>query len=200
MRAPHFSRSKLHTQALLAPSLPILFVRQKDWRWELRRLATPDAQQTNSSKKKRGINSVMSDEATEIQAIIEARIQAVQAKDVQQLMAHMSPSALSYDVVNPLEYEGDSAVRGRAQEWFDSFAGPITLEVRDLRIAANANVAHCSSLNRIRGTLAQGGKVDMWVRSTLCFVKEAGRWLITHQHTSVPFDAGTGKAALDLTP
>lgn len=139
-------------------------------------------------------------EVAEIRAIVEARTRAVQEKNVQTLMAHVAPSVLAYDVVKPLEYEGAGAVRARAQEWFDSFAGLITLEVRELSIVANADVAHCSSLNRVRGTLAQGGTVDMWVRSTLCFVKEDGRWLITHQHTSVPFDAVTGKAALDLTP
>ena len=142
----------------------------------------------------------MLNEADEIRAIVEARNQAVQAKHLQTLMAHVSPSVLSYDVVNPLEYQGAAAVRARAQEWFASFAGSITLEVRDLRIAANTNVAHCSCLNRICGTLTEGGAVDMWVRSTLCFVKEDGGWLITHQHTSVPFDAATGKAALDLKP
>ena len=136
---------------------------------------------------------------SEIRAIIDARTRAVLDKDVDALMAHVSASALSYDVVNPLEYRGSSEVRARAEQWFASFAGPIDLEVRDLRIHAGTDVAYCSSLNRVRGTAA-GGEVDMWIRSTLCLSKEDGRWMITHQHTSVPFDASTGKASLDLTP
>jgi ketosteroid isomerase-like protein len=42
--------------------------------------------------------------------------------------------------------------------------------------------------------------VDMWVRSTVCLCKSGGDWLIVHEHTSVPFDAESGRAALDLTP
>ncbi len=30
--------------------------------------------------------------------------------------------------------------------------------------------------------------------------KIEGRWLITHEHSSVPFDVGSGKALLDLQP
>jgi ketosteroid isomerase-like protein len=140
------------------------------------------------------------DFAGAIRAIVEARAQAVRDKDLDSLMAQVDPGALSFDVVGPLKYGGADAVRARAEEWFASFAGPIDLEIRYLQIEATAIVAYCHSLNRIRGTLADGNNVDMWVRSTVGFVKENEEWTITHQHTSVPFDATTGKAALDLKP
>ena len=40
----------------------------------------------------------------------------------------------------------------------------------------------------------------MWVRTTVCFRKIDGTWLITHEHNSVPFNPETGKASLDLAP
>jgi ketosteroid isomerase-like protein len=40
----------------------------------------------------------------------------------------------------------------------------------------------------------------MWVRVTTAYRRVKGRWMITHEHSSVPFDAHTGKAALDLEP
>ncbi len=48
--------------------------------------------------------------------------------------------------------------------------------------------------------LKGGGKVDMWVRATVCFRKTAGEWTVTHEHDSVPFDVESGKASLDLKP
>jgi len=40
----------------------------------------------------------------------------------------------------------------------------------------------------------------MWWRETACYRKVEGEWLITHQHSSVPFDVESGKASLDLKP
>jgi ketosteroid isomerase-like protein len=139
-------------------------------------------------------------EAAEVRAIVEAHARAVHDKDIDALMANVAGSAMSYDVVNPLDYPGADAARARAKEWFASFAGPIDLELRDLRVEASADLAFAYSLNRIRGVLESGGEIDMWIRSTLCLRKQHGRWLIVHQHSSVPFDATTGKASLDLAP
>jgi ketosteroid isomerase-like protein len=48
--------------------------------------------------------------------------------------------------------------------------------------------------------MTNGKKEDMWVRATLCFRKIEGKWLITHEHDSEPFDMQTFKALLDLKP
>jgi ketosteroid isomerase-like protein len=77
---------------------------------------------------------------------------------------------------------------------------PITLEMFDLIITAGDDVAFCHSLNRINGTTTSGGKLNMWVRATVCLGKIEGEWMVTHEHTSVPFNTGSGMASLDLTP
>lgn len=56
------------------------------------------------------------------------------------------------------------------------------------------------SLDHVSATTTAGGKLDMWWRETACYRKFDGRWLITHQHSSVPFDVESGKASLDLKP
>lgn len=40
----------------------------------------------------------------------------------------------------------------------------------------------------------------MWVRATSCCRRAGGKWLITHDHESVPFDAATGKTVIDEQP
>jgi hypothetical protein len=39
-----------------------------------------------------------------------------------------------------------------------------------------------------------------WKSGSPRYVKTQGKWFITHQHSSVPFDAESGKASLDVTP
>lgn len=43
-------------------------------------------------------------------------------------------------------------------------------------------------------------KIDRWLRWTACYRKTNGKWLIGHEHVSVPADMGSGKAILDLEP
>ncbi|MFL5666578.1 MAG: YybH family protein [Ktedonobacteraceae bacterium] len=143
--------------------------------------------------------SKASDEA-QIRALIEARVKAVRAKDVSGAMASITPDMLSFDVVNPLYYRGSDAERKRAQEWFSSFQGPIGYEIRDLFISTGDDVAFSHCLNRYSGTTIDGGELGMWVRATTCYRKIDGKWMITHEHQSVPFDVESGKASLDLKP
>jgi len=87
-----------------------------------------------------------------------------------------------------------------SEEWFSSFEGPIGYEIRDLNITADNDVAFSHGLSHVSATTAGGGKLDMWWRMTICFRKIDGKWMVTHEHNSVPFDTETGKASLDLKP
>lgn len=136
----------------------------------------------------------------QIRALIEARVQAVHAKDVEAANAHHAPDVVAFDVVNPLRYQGADRVRQRTQEWFAVYPGPIGYEVRDLSITASDDVAFCHFLYHVTGTSVTGAQVDMWVRATVCFQKIEGRWVLTHDHESVPFDPRSGQAAVDLKP
>jgi ketosteroid isomerase-like protein len=139
------------------------------------------------------------DEA-QIRTLMDNRVKALRAKDIDALMLYHAPDILSFDVVNPLQYAGADESRRRAKEWFSTLRAPITLEMRDLTITAGNDVAFCHSLNRINGTTTSGGEPNMWVRSTVCLRKIEGEWMVTHEHTSVPFNTETGMASLDLTP
>ena len=59
----------------------------------------------------------------------------------------------------------------------------------------------CHSLNRISGQRTNSEDTDIWVRETIGLRKIDGRWLITHEHESVPFYMdGSNRAAVDLKP
>lgn len=135
-----------------------------------------------------------------IREIIEGRVAAVRAKDVEGLLTHHAPDVLSFDVLDPLRNVGSDAIRPRAEKWLSSYDGAVGYEVRDLSVTAGETVAFCHYLHRVSGTLKTGDEVDMWVRATVCLSKAGGEWKIVHEHQSVPFDVRTGKASLNLKP
>jgi len=137
---------------------------------------------------------------TEIRRVMEEQGNAVRARNVEGLVSNCVPDVVSFDVVGGLQKIGADERRKRAEEWFSSFQGRISYEVRDLSIAAGDNVAFCHSLNHVNGTRRDEQEIDMWWRATVCFQRIEGRWLIKHEHSSVPFDTANGKAQLDLKP
>ena len=137
---------------------------------------------------------------TQIRALIDDRTKAVRAKDVVRATSGIAPDILTFDVVNPLQNIGSDASRKRVEEWFASFQGQINYETRDMNITAGDDVAFAHGLCHVSATKTDGGQIEMWWRSTICFRKIDRNWLITHEHNSVPFDPKTGQASLDLKP
>jgi ketosteroid isomerase-like protein len=147
--------------------------------------------------------STKSDESqneAQIRAIIEGWADAIRAKDSNGIAANLAPDLLLFDLINPLQYRGSQSVSARAEEWLSSFEGPVAYEVRDLTITAGDNVAFCHSLNHVDGTRADGQKIEMWWRATVCFRKFDGKWTVVHEHSSVPFDMTDGKASFNIKP
>ena len=140
------------------------------------------------------------DEA-KIRAAIENCADAVRAKDVDQYVSHYAEDILLFDLAPPLQYAGLDALRKGIEEWFPTFEGAIGLEVRDLQISIGNDTAFSHSLNHITGKRTTGEHTDVWVRSTIGFRKIEGKWLIIHEHVSVPlYMDGSNKAAVDLKP
>jgi uncharacterized protein (TIGR02246 family) len=141
------------------------------------------------------------DEA-QIRDLYDRWAKAFRAHDVDGIMAVYAPgdAVVAYDIVPPLQYVGNDAYRKDYQGFFALYNGPLDVEFRDLRIVAGNNVAFINALERISGTLKSGQKSDIWLRATSGLRKMNGKWLIVHDHISVPTDFNTGKALLDLKP
>lgn len=139
------------------------------------------------------------DEA-DIRGLIDRWVEAFRTRDVEAAMAIHAADTVSFDIVPPLRYIGTDAYRKPWEETFANFTGPIQFEIRELDITIGADIAFSRSLNRMMGTMNDGEETDVWLRWTACFQKREGRWLIVHDHSSVPTDFGNGTAVLDLTP
>ena len=137
---------------------------------------------------------------SEVRALFDNQLDAIRTKDLDRLMAVYSPDIVYFDVVPPLRYAGSAALRGRFSEWFGGYQGPIGMETRDLNISTSGEIAVAHWLSRASGTLMNGREVGSWVRATSCCQRSNNRWLVTHEHISLPVDFVSGSAATDLLP
>ena len=146
--------------------------------------------------------SARADARADIKALEERFVAAFKAKDVEAIMRVYVPdqTLFVFDVVPPRQYVGAAAYRKDWQTFFASVDGPINVELTDLDIAADRNLAFGHSIQRVTATDKQGKRLDLTVRVTRVYKKTRGQWLIIHEHVSVPVDLDTGKPDLASKP
>jgi len=147
------------------------------------------------------VDARASDEA-EIKALEQRFAAAFKAKDVKAIMAcYVSDQSLVvFDVVPPRQYVGAQAYQKDFEEFFATFPGPIEFELSDLSVTAEGKLGYGHSIQHTLLTDKEGKKFDLTVRVTDGYMKINGKWLIGHEHVSVPVDLATGKADLTSKP
>jgi uncharacterized protein (TIGR02246 family) len=137
----------------------------------------------------------------EIRAIIEDWGEGLRTRDAQACISHYAEDVVQFNLAPPLEYRGKATVGRQLTDWLQTFSGPIELETSELRITAGNDTAFAHCFNHIKGAGVNGQQNDIWVRVTIGFRKTDGKWLVTHEHISVPFYMdGSFRAAVDLKP
>lgn len=137
-----------------------------------------------------------------IREVLEDQVAATKERDAERFLAHCAPDLVDFSLAPPLQFKGPEALDRTALEaWYATWDGPIEVSLTQLEITVGDDVAFTHSINRMRGTKADGFEVDLWSRGTVGLRKLDGAWRITHVHQSVPFLMdGSGLAALDLKP
>src|SRR5689334_9253257 len=90
----------------------------------------------------------MSATQSEVKALLENWSEACRHKDIDRLMTLYTPDITYFDVVPPLQITGLDAVRRNFLRWFDGWASPIGVEIRDLTIRVSGDVAFAYVLHR----------------------------------------------------
>ncbi|TDC26252.1 DUF4440 domain-containing protein [Streptomyces sp. 8K308] len=130
----------------------------------------------------------MNSNDSDVRALLESRVDACQAKDVDRLMSLYADNIVYYDVVPPLRFAGQDEVRRNFERWFAGYDGPISLETHDLTVATGDDVAFAHMLHLDSGNRTNGLRSAIWVRSSVCCRRSGDTWLITHEHISVPIN------------
>ena len=112
---------------------------------------------------------------------------AFEARDVEALLSLYSENLIAYDESEELVYEGRDAYRKVWQKCFQE-SQTLDLKVREMKVFVDQSVAFVHYLCHVRGNDQNGQSIEHWSRCTFGFIKENGKWLINHEHNSVPYD------------
>jgi uncharacterized protein (TIGR02246 family) len=132
------------------------------------------------------VNSQRQDDAAAVRDLIEAWAAAVRRRDIPGALEHHAPDMLMFDVPPPLKSEGIDAYRRTWDLFFSWSRDPVTFDIVEMHVTAGADVAFATALMRCAGRERGGEDVELDFRLTVGLRKTDGRWLVTHEHHSVP--------------
>lgn len=138
-------------------------------------------------------------EETQIREVMDTWKSAFEAKDLERIMSLYADDVVAFDMMPPLKFAGKEAYRKAWEEGLRQMEGPYSIETLEHHIVVDEETAYSYSIGRFRGE-REGKDFEMVSRVTDCFRKMDGKWLITHEHASVPLDMQTGKGLMDLKP
>lgn len=130
----------------------------------------------------------------EIKGLTEQWMSAVEAKDIDTIMSHYADDVTAFDVPPPLQIKGADSVRQNMVNWLNMFDGPAQVHFKDIEIVAGEDIAFLHTLTSVT---PKGESDRSWVRVTVCYQKIDGKWLVTHEHASLPFNGETSVEGLE---
>jgi uncharacterized protein (TIGR02246 family) len=120
----------------------------------------------------------------------------IRSYDLDGLMDFYSSDVVVFDVVPPRQQVGEE-FRSLISKALRTFDKSFTIDVEDLAIVVRGGLAYARSIHHIKAAAESGAEWDWTCRVTHVLQKDAGRWRILHEHSSVPVDLfGSGMADL----
>src|SRR5579864_2259631 len=156
---------------------------------------------TSALAQNKGPKSSGGKDKAQIEALFQQYLRAFNAKDTNAIMAlYSSTDLFVFDVVPPREYPSWDAYKKDFEALFAAFPGPVENKLSDLSITTDGTMAYAHNIQTVAFTVKDGSKFNIVVRVSDVLRKVKGKWLIVHEHVSVPVDLATGKAVLQSTP
>jgi ketosteroid isomerase-like protein len=138
----------------------------------------------------------------EIRQVIERKAALLETGDVEAVMSHYADKFVEYTLAPPLRQAGDGRDPMPLQSWMATFQAPPRREVTQLKITTDGDVAFATSIDCLSATPRGSNEgFVLWFRVTLGLRRIDRRWLVTHEHESVPFEMdGSLRASVALRP
>ena len=121
-----------------------------------------------------------------IRALIERWAAAVQARDLDGVLAEHSDDIQMFDVPLPNEVRGIDAYRETWPSFFEWLKQGGVFEIVALEVTAGADVAFATALLRCGTEEGLRKDPDTRLRLTVGLRHESGRWVVAHEHHSFP--------------
>jgi uncharacterized protein (TIGR02246 family) len=125
---------------------------------------------------------------TEIRELVSKWEQAVRDEDVAGIRANHSEDFLMFDVPPPFLSRGLDAYMETWKIFYPSQARPLTFYFEQIEVTTGEDVAFATAIGTC-GYIDHGERTDLKFRLTMGLQKREGRWLIIHEHHSVPAES-----------
>jgi uncharacterized protein (TIGR02246 family) len=125
------------------------------------------------------------DEAA-IRDLIEAWAAAVRRKDIDAILQDHGSDFVMFDVPPPFEIRGLEDYRRSWDLFFSWSSDPISYDIHSLSVTAGSDVAFAVATMGCSEPGPDGKPAPLNFRLTVGLRKIDGKWIITHEHHSVP--------------
>jgi uncharacterized protein (TIGR02246 family) len=122
----------------------------------------------------------------QIRALIERWVRAVQARDLNGVLADHTDDVVMFDVPPPNEVRGIDAYRDTWPPFFDWLEQGAVFELLSLDVTAGEDVAFATALLRCGTEQGLIEDPETRLRLTVGLRNEGGRWVVAHEHHSFP--------------
>ena len=138
----------------------------------------------------------------EIDIQLNRLVAGYESRDVTAIMVQyaLRDDIVVFDVTPPLQFTGYKTYSKSYDDFYAAFPGPVSVDVKQRQIFPVGDLAYTHEINTWTVVDAEGRPTTFTARETYVFQKIGGKWLIVHEHASVPSDVTTGRAALNLKP
>ena len=121
-----------------------------------------------------------------VRDLIEAWADAVRRKDYNGILRSHAADFVMFDVPPPFKTVGLDAYRATWHLFFSWSSDPVRFEIQEMDVTAGADVAFAFATMGCRTPGSDGKTEPLDFRLTICLRKIDGRWMIVHEHHSVP--------------
>ena len=138
----------------------------------------------------------------EIATFARELVSAYRAGDIEKIMSAYvkDDNLVVFDVTPPIQFKGNNALYKAYADFYGAFPPPVRIDVEDFHVTVEGNIAYSYEFDTWSATGTDGKKISFKARETYIYKKIDGKWLIVHEHCSVPVDVVTGQADFGPKP
>jgi ketosteroid isomerase-like protein len=102
-----------------------------------------------------------------------------------------------FDLMLPVNHMGYADNLKSTQNFIDGAVGPVHVDYSDVSVLVDHDHAYSHAIVHISADMKSGSKTDITDRTTDVWERRGGKWLIIHEHNSVPLDPTQGSKLLN---